>query len=107
MTTKTYASKSNAVRAAKAATKGTNDTFTVHGHNDKGWTFQVYREVEAPNYFAVQFDQAGGHQPRGTCKALRAVATDWKGSRKDFIAQAIEAGVNSATASTQWQVARG
>ena len=56
--------------------------------------------------FELAFINAGGNQGLGRCKALRAVAAEWEGSRKEFIQAAEDNGVHPATAGTQWQVGR-
>lgn len=43
---------------------------------------------------------------KSTCEALRTTAAEWDGTRKEFIAAAEAAGVNKATAATQWQKGR-
>lgn len=56
--------------------------------------------------FAQRFAAAGGHQPRGICKALRTVAASWTGSRKSFLDGAAELGLNLNNAAAEWQVGR-
>ena len=56
--------------------------------------------------FALMFMNAGGNEKRSRCKALRAVAAAWEGSRKEFVAAAVANGIMPGTASTQWQVAK-
>ena len=56
--------------------------------------------------FALMFMNAGGNEKRSRCKALRAVARSWEGTRKEFVAAAAANGVMPGTASTQWQAAK-
>lgn len=44
---------------------------------------------------------------KGTCAYLRARATGWEATRKEFIEAMVAEGINKATATTQWQRARG
>jgi hypothetical protein len=48
----------------------------------------------------------GGRQPRGLCKALRAMAQGWTDSRKSFLDGAEAVGLNRANAAAEWQTAR-
>jgi hypothetical protein len=63
------------------------------------------KETDAAN-FAAQFDALGGNLPRGICKALRAIAKDYAGPRKDFIASAAAMGLNPGNAAAEWQAGR-
>ena len=56
--------------------------------------------------FSTMYAEAGGHLPRQHCKALLAVAMEWKGSRKEFLEGAIAMGLKPNTAGAWWQVAR-
>ena len=56
--------------------------------------------------FASMFQQYGGHQPRGLCKALLQVAMEWKGTRKQYLEGAAASGLKVNTAGAWWQVAR-
>jgi hypothetical protein len=126
MSIKVYTAKSSAARAAKklasAAPEGTN--FTVDP-TDGGWKVTEHAPVAAPQVeapaeietteevagpgaveFGLLFAQHGGTQPRGICKALRAIATEWTGSRKEFLEAASICGLNVANAAAEWQVAR-
>lgn len=53
--------------------------------------------------FALMFMNAGGNDKRGRCKALRAVAAAWEGSRKEFIAAAVANGIKPGTANANYQ----
>lgn len=67
-------------------------------------------EVEVAAYlngeFARLFAANGGHEPRGVCKALRAVTKVWEGSRKEFLAAAEAMGLSRGNAAAEWQSAR-
>lgn len=62
----------------------------------------------APNIllFSTMYAEAGGHRPRQHCKALLAVAMQWKGSRKEYLEGAVAMGLKPNTAGAWWQVAR-
>lgn len=53
--------------------------------------------------FALMFMNAGGNDKRGRCKALRAVAAAWEGSRKEFVAAAVANGILPGTANANYQ----
>lgn len=54
--------------------------------------------------FARAFAEAGGHEPRGRCKALRAVAAAWEGTRKEFVDAAVANGILPGTANANYQI---
>lgn len=56
--------------------------------------------------FALMFMNAGGNGKRATCRALRAVARAWEGSRKEFIEAAAAAGLNATNAAAEWQASK-
>ena len=56
--------------------------------------------------FAAMFQQYGGLNPRGLCKALLQVAMEWKGTRKQYLEGAAASGLKVNTAGAWWQVAR-
>lgn len=56
--------------------------------------------------FARLFAANGGNEPRGVCKALRAVTKVWEGSRKEFLAAAEAMGLSRGNAAAEWQSAR-
>lgn len=53
--------------------------------------------------FRRQFAELGGNAPRGRCKALRALAASWDGSRKEFIDAAVANGILASTANANYQ----
>lgn len=53
--------------------------------------------------FRRQFAALGGNEPRGRCKALRALAKEWDGSRKEFIEAAVANGILASTANANYQ----
>jgi hypothetical protein len=55
--------------------------------------------------FAAAYAEAGGHQPRQMCQALRTVARNWTGTRNDYVKKAAAMGINETTAGRSWQMA--
>ena len=62
-------------------------------------------EAIPSNDFATAYAEAGGHQPRQMCAALRTVARNWGGTRQAYVNHARNMGINEITAGRSWQMA--
>lgn len=54
-------------------------------------------------FFISTFEANGGKLPRGRCKALRATAALWEGTRKEFVDTAVRLGIERGTAGANYQ----
>lgn len=122
MTTKTYLSKSNALRALKAAhpeilgdldNKALADKFLRQGE-DKAWAIEIPADVKVVKrhiYKGVQFRRKSD-EPEGITSAVHEMFDEYQAEaeeqgktlkRKQYIARAVREGVAYYTARTQYQ----
>lgn len=118
MTTKTYSSKSNAIRAFKVAhpelvEQATDDWFAKGADGKWGWTVpEGVRVVKRHIYKGVQFRRRS-LEPEGITAAVREMFDEYQAEREDadkepltrkqMIARAVKDGVAYYTARTQYQ----